>query len=257
MASMGEKLEHILKGMRSGLGRTWDVFGFIINQVDLQLTGIGPADTRSIPTVSSLIDRKALADTYTQTKRQATLKTIGMGLGVVAALSELAISGFSRCYFHHVAALTTYHLGAFTFTALSPTFLSAALLFPAAMGIYSLGAAVVKYTGNFVRGERRAGWYEKASFKDGFAFGWEKGTHFLGHIAHNYRSLVSGRGYTSSGIYSSIANAALPMRRNFSAVLGSALGQFTGTLANVLTLGYVGRSNNLRSMYAPMYSSQF
>jgi len=192
-------LENILKGIGNGLATALDPIGSGLSSTDYSLTGIGPADKNSLPTLYS----HCVKEIYQKPSQKLETKTyaqrfIGSTLGVTAGIG-----------LYLLAPVTT--------------------IIPIATGIYSTIASGIKYIQNFVNGENSNP--KKATFKDGFKLGYEQATSFLGY-AHDIESYTTGRGLRDSQIQDPITQAAQKTKRNFTSITGNLFGKSVGLIVS-------------------------
>ena len=103
-----------------------------------------------------------------------------------------------------------------------------------------------KYVSDFKKGEKINGKYEKASFYDGFKYGWESGTHLFIDDLHALETNYTGRSIGQSKLVSSMKESSKKARRNFSSVAGTFVGGITGGIVSILTLGLLPLYKSVR-----------
>jgi len=141
-------------------------------------------------------------------------------------------------------------------------------MFPVVTGIYGLFKTAKKYAHDLFDGERMDSKgqafqttqnikinekgkeikyvTEKASFEEGFSYGWENGTHLYMPAVHDVEGFFTGRGLNDSRVESSIKDDSVKVRRNGHSVLGTMLGIVTGTATSILTLGILPLYKSIR-----------
>lgn len=218
MATLTEIVKNSGKGFVVGAGRIIDPIGGALSNVDYWVSGAGPSNReRALPTVTNQIYQNIYSKPeenlgfwrgYVPRFLGEVTGTIGTGVGLLGIYAT----------FGPVAAFTL----------------------PVAFGIYDTLASGARYVHDFIFGERVKGKHEKASFKDGFRYGYHESTHLsLMRLFHEIEEDLTGRGLDTSHVRSSIMGSANAMRRNFSAILGSFMGVATGLGVSILSLGIV------------------
>jgi len=200
-----ENLESIVgnfgKGLTTGVTQVVDPIGTLISKLDYTFTGIGYSDENASPTFHN--------DVYRTVYNPEEKISFNRGY-LPRALGKLTGAGL---------------VGAGAYALVASIGVAAPwLLVPSA--IYY----VIRRLSKPINKNR-----EKASFCDGFKYGWQSGSNFL-DLGHELESGLTGRGKENSRIYSSIRESAKPMRRNFSSIAGSFVGKLTGLFASRLTL---------------------
>jgi hypothetical protein len=199
-----ENLESIVgnfgKGLATGVTSVVDPIGTLISKIDYTFTGTGYSNEDASPTLHNDVYR--------------------------AAYNPEEKVSFSRGYLPRALGKLTgvglVGLGAYTLIA-SAGIAAPWVLVPGA--IYY----VIRRLTKPINKNR-----EKASFYDGFKYGWHSGSNFL-DFGHELESGLTGRGKSNSRIYSSVRESAKPMRRNFSSIVGSFVGKLTGLVASRFT----------------------
>jgi len=220
-------LEAILKeagkGFSAGAVKIADPAGYFYSIADRLNTGVGYSSSRSIPTVHNLASEVIYSDPDQEVDfvEQALPRAGGtlLGMGATAAL------------FYGI-----YNVG-------GPVALAT---IPAVAGLWSTGAAFYNYIYDSIHGEKIGDYHEKASFYDGFKYGWHLSTHLYMPLIHEFESEVTGRGLYNSYVESSIKGAATGMRRNFRALAGSFIGSLVGGFVDIASLGIVPMYKSIR-----------
>ena len=202
------------KGFATGITKTVDPFGSSISYLDKNFTGVGYSSNRAPDTFHNVVYKKVYDDSK---DLKAGKDYLPRGLG---ALGGLGVG--TGIY-------------AWLYLTSGPLF---ALAAPIVAGTYGLVQTIKKYAKDLSKGEEiKKGNFRKASFKEGFNYGWERWTHLYMDLAHDIEGGLSGRGYNNSKIKSSIKDSSKKARRNIKSVAGSFLGGIVGTVVSVLTLG--------------------
>lgn len=274
------------RGFATGAANVIDLFGGIINYVDLNLVGVGYANRdRVISTASSEIHKVVLPNPERELnfRRDYVPRFLGQLGGMATGVGTLYAAGKASAstiapYIPAAVATGISNWGAATAASLGKipvigsatgsavlgaTSLSAvpvvvgALAIPAVLGVYAVGSAMYKYTRDFVQGERTG----KASFMDGYRYGWQVGSftfplfgqipifeRFLSPVRyrHDLETALRGSDYQDSQFQSPISRAARKMRRNLASIGGAVAGAAVGIAANVLTLGVFSIYKNYR-----------
>ncbi len=217
-------LEEIVRGAGVGATKVLDPVGTIVNGVEKYLLGIGPADARALPTISSAFEKQLNTGESSVLKGHLP-RLLGAAMGIGGA-----VAGLAGLYY-----------------AVEP---AAAYLIPIATGIYSGLMTIGKYISNFIRGEPVNGQRHKAGFKDGLKYGWQHSTHL--NILPEVESFFTGKGYEHSKFTYGTKDAAPSMRRNGLAVLGSTLGHVLGYATSAVTAGIFPALKSVRATYRTM-----
>jgi len=235
---MNKTLEQILRGAGSGAAATMDPIGTFINGLDYVISGAGIATNRSIPTVSSKAHRELFSDYKSALPfwKGYVARFGGQILGGLAATIPLYGAGT-------IGAVAAYSVGA----SAALGFALGALAIPVGTACYGIYQGVKKYFSSFVNGESINGRREKGSFKDGFRYGWHRGSYLnLFNFHYDLESSLTGRGIDSSHIASKMTASAGAMRRNGAAIAGSVCGRVVGVAASVASLGIVPLYKSIR-----------
>lgn len=234
------------KGLLSGLAVAVDPIGYVISSADRVLSGVGLCDKNALPVAYNEIYQKIYKepdkniDSFNDYASRLVGNVLGVGAGVGAIVAASAVSPI---------------LG---------------LAVPAIAGLYSLIKGGGKWIYGLVKGEevnnnsdngdgrKRAKGitirtdgkksHETASFTNGFNYGYHLNTHWGMDIFHELESDLTGRGYRTSHIKSSINDSARNVRRNFASVAGSAIGGLWGLFCSVATLGILPLYKSFRDM---------
>jgi hypothetical protein len=211
------------RGACIGLTNVLDPVGMYLSGIDYSLTGIGYSDDRALETVHN----KVYKAVYNKPEDKVDFGTgyapryVGNVLG--RGLAVLGTYGLYKS-FGWVAAATI----------------------PFFTGLYSAFNSIKKYVSDFGKGEKINNKYEKASFYDGFKYGWHTGTHLFVNDFHAIETSLTGRGVNQSRLVSSMKDSSMNMRRNFSSVAGRVVGGIVGGVASLLTLGILPLYKSLR-----------
>ncbi len=95
-------------------------------------------------------------------------------------------------------------------------------------------------------GKRTENFYDRASFEEGFYYGWNQSTHFYMPLVHDGEGMMTGRGLNNSRIDSSIKDSSIKMRRNLTSLAGSSFGSIIGAIVSVASLGIVPLYKSIR-----------
>lgn len=213
MITLDKILENTGKGLASGLIKIMDPIGELISNLDRNTSGVGYSDENALLTAHNL-----------------TYKSIYSPNEKVDFFS-----GYMPRFIGEVAGIYT---GAYTLAAaacvVNPLLVLAVPLGFGALGMVGGG---IKYLREMIYGEKGQK-KSKATFKEGFKFGYENSTSFL-NFFHELEANLTGRGFRSSHIKGPINSSSKEIRRNFSSMLGNILGKITGTTISYLSLGIV------------------
>ncbi len=226
MGNLEKILDNFGRGAFTGSVKILDPIGNVLSNVDYSLTGIGYSDDRSLDTVHNAFYKEM----YNKPEEKVTF-----GTGYVPRFFGNAVGG-------GLAALGLYGLYE------SFGWIGAAAI-PFFTGVYSAVNSVKKYISDFKKGEKINDKYEKASFSDGFKYGWHSGTHLFIDDLHYLETNYTGRSVNQSKLISSMKDSSKNTRRNFSSVAGTFVGGITGGMASLLTLGILPLYKSLRDTY--------
>jgi len=208
------KLEDILtntgKGLQVGLFQAADPVGTVLSGADFWISGAGPSSKRALPTISNYAYQLAYND---QEEKLPARVYISRAIGQTAAIGAAGYGLYSLALTNPLAALAV----------------------PAFFGAYALAGTAIKYISNFIKGEKVNDRRQKASFKDGFKFGYHQTTNLL-QWPHAIESYLTGRGLDDSHIHDRTMQSASRMRRNFKSTLGLFTGALIGEVANIASL---------------------
>ncbi|HPD82013.1 MAG TPA: hypothetical protein PK357_02840 [Candidatus Pacearchaeota archaeon] len=211
------------KGMCTGLTRVLDPVGTFCSEIDYSLTGVGYSNDRALGTIHNEVYKTV----YDKPEEK-----VDFGTGYVPRYFGNALGG-------GLAALGIYGLyKSFGWVA--------AATIPFFTGLYSTFNSIKKYVSDFKHGEKIDNNYEKASFYDGFNYGWHSGTHLFIDNFHVFETALTGRSVNQSRLVSSMKDSSINMKRNFSAVAGKVLGGVTGGFVSLLTLGILPLYKSIR-----------
>ncbi|MBT4376598.1 hypothetical protein HOD29_04455 [archaeon] len=226
MGNLEKILGNVGKGFVTGLVKPLDPVGTAFSGGDKYNTGVGYSDKkRALKTIHN----HAYQAVYNKPEEKLSFgkdyvpriggKVLGAGAGVAGLFGLYVVGG--------------------------PL---AALAIPVVTGIYSGINSIGKYVQDIFskKGEKIGDTYEKASFKDGFNFGWEKSSHLYMNGIYDLEGEFSGRGFANSRLETSIKKVADKPRRNFTSLLGNLVGNIVGVTASVLTLGILPLYKSIR-----------
>lgn len=222
MANLESIAGNLGRGVLTGISKIVDPLGYVASKVDYAITGTGYSEENSPDTIHNMTYKTV----YRKPEEEVSFKKgyaprfIGNVLG-----GGLAFAGLAGLY-----------------VGLGPI---AALTVPALFGVYSTITTAKEYAKGFFKkyeeGER------KASFSDGFKYGWHSGTNSYLKLFHYMESNLNGRGVDQSAVNSSMKYSAGKMKsRSFGGFAGRVLGGITGTAVSVLSFGIVPLYKTIR-----------
>jgi len=199
------------KGTVTGVVRALDPVGSVLSEVDRWATGAGYSSGRAPRTLHNLVYQGIYNDP--EEKVELANGYVPRAIGNVVGFGTVGLGIYGLySYFGPIAAFAV----------------------PVATGIYSLFKTVARYVHDFVRGEKVGEkQYEKASFYDGFRYGWHKSTHFVLPYIHQIEGNLTGRGFDNSVIESTIKGSSSSVRRNFESFAGQLFGSVVGSVASI------------------------
>jgi len=224
MANLENIVSNTGKGFLTGAITVLDPIGTIASDLDYWISGVGPCDKRSLPTIFNGLYQRAYKKPdekvdFSSGYVPRFLGYLAGGIGAFIGLGELYLAGG----------------------------LVAALAIPVGLGIYSGFGVIETYIDNMIYGEKVEEKFEKSTFYNGFKLGYHETTHL-----DLFRSLfilekdLSGRNLGNSHVYSSMNKSAEKMRRNFSAITGFIAGSLVGAAISIYTLGIVPIYKSIR-----------
>ena len=205
-----EKITSSFKnGILAGFAGAVDPVGYVVSHSDLDFSGKGFSNEDSVDTFYSSAYKKNFSPSEDKVDRKNySARFMGQLTGSIAGIAGL--------------------VG--TYTLLSPLL---ALAIPTGFAGYGITKGIMKY---FNRNKEVP---EKATFSNGFKFGWSKGTNPLYSLFHRGEAHLTGRGYENSSRDTTIKENSENIGRNFSSVLGNTLGTIFGGATSIFSLGYV------------------
>lgn len=226
MGNLEKIVDNFGRGLCTGSVKVLDPVGTVLSGLDYSLTGVGYSDDRSLETPHNFIYKSVYNKPEEKLSFGKDYVPRFFGNAVGAGITAAGLYGLYQSFG-----------------------LVAAAAIPFVSGVYSAFNSVKKYISDFSKGEKINGKYEKASFYDGFKFGWNSGTHLFIDDLHALETNYSGRGINQSRLKSSMTESSKKVRRNFSSVAGTFVGGITGGVVSLLTLGILPLYKSIRDTY--------